>query len=429
MTNSSVQAASQTSLLNASLLVAGTCIGGGMLALPVVSGQTGFIPSTSAMFFIWIAMTCTALCLVELCLWLGKKNGHIISLAEAYLGKWGRYVAWILFLFMSYASIIAYIAGSGHLLAQGISTLGLFCSKEVGCITFTLIFAPFVFLPHTKLATLNSVLFYIMIGAFFFIVLSGVPHVQQENLTQTDWGALYKAVPLLLTSFSFQTMVPSLAPLLGYDRKKLWLACCIGTFISLLIYCIWQWVVLGAVPLMGEHGLLAAYTLGEPATYSLSKIAHIPILAVAAPFFAFFALVTSFLGLALGLFDFLSDGCQIAKHTPKGRVLLTLLVLVPSLFFSLYFERAFLLALDLSGGFGDTLLNGCLPLLMLGAGSTLYFKKKNKKLSFLYAGMAFVGLIFALSFACEMYARFTIGETIYDNKATDIIEMENKGVL
>lgn len=394
----------EISLTNAAFLVAGTCIGGGILLLPVVSGQAGFMPTTWTMCLIWAAMTITALCLVELGLWLSKKNSHVISLANAYLGTPGKVVAWVLFLFMSYASIIAYIAGSGHYLAKGLSAIGFSCSKESGCILFSLLFAPFIFLPHTKLATLNTLLFYGMIVAYVGIIATGAPFIQKENLEHTDWSSLYKAVPLILTSFSFQTMVPSLPPLLGYNRRKLYIACIVGTFIPLVSYILWQAVILGAVPLTGPNGLLEAYVHGTPATDSLVALSQSTILSVSLIFFAFLALVTSFLGLGMGLFDFLADGLHISK-SKKGRIILTLLVLLPSLFFAITYERAFIEALDATGGFGDAILNGLLPLFMMVFGVQRYLVHKEKKVRFIYALLAITALIFLTSFGCELYSR------------------------
>ena len=412
----------ETSLTNAMFLVAGTCIGGGMLALPVVSGQAGFVPTMWTMCLMWLAMTATALCLIELGLWLQKKNGHVISIAEAYLGRWGKTAAWILFLFMSYASIIAYIAGSGHLLAKGIVSLGFPCSKELGCLFFTLLFAPFIFLPHTKLAKLNALLFYAMVLSYCLLIAIGLPFVQKELLSYSDWPQVYKAIPLILTSFSFQTMVPSLPPLLGHSRKKLYIACIGGTSIALFIYLIWQWVILGAVPVQGPGGLLEAYKTGDTASDSLIAISNNPYLSLASLFFAFFALVTSFLGLGMGLFDFLADGCHIPKNR-KGRVMLTSLVLIPSLLFAIFYERAFLEALDISGGFGDTLLNGIMPLLMMGVAIHLYLKKSKKTKRLLACGLVMIALLFALAFGAEIYTRIKLGTTAYENKAVEIEEL------
>jgi tyrosine-specific transport protein len=46
-------------ILVAALLVAGTCVGGGMLALPVETGVIGFFPSLLIMVISWGFMTMT----------------------------------------------------------------------------------------------------------------------------------------------------------------------------------------------------------------------------------------------------------------------------------------------------------------------------------------------------------------------------------
>ena len=59
----------KSSVLSVVCLVAGTCIGGGMLALPVATGVAGFFPSILTMLFCWAAMTASALLLLEASLW------------------------------------------------------------------------------------------------------------------------------------------------------------------------------------------------------------------------------------------------------------------------------------------------------------------------------------------------------------------------
>ena len=80
-------------LFSAICLVAGTCIGGGMLALPVATGISGFIPSTFIMALCWIAMTASALLLLEVNLWM-KEGAHVITMASTILGPVGRVVSW-----------------------------------------------------------------------------------------------------------------------------------------------------------------------------------------------------------------------------------------------------------------------------------------------------------------------------------------------
>jgi tyrosine-specific transport protein len=79
--NENVQPIEWKRLFSAIALVAGTCIGGGMLALPVATGISGFIPSTLMMTLCWIAMTASALLLLEVNLWM-KEGAHMITMAS-----------------------------------------------------------------------------------------------------------------------------------------------------------------------------------------------------------------------------------------------------------------------------------------------------------------------------------------------------------
>ena len=72
-------------------LVAGTCIGGGMLALPVATGMSGFLPSIAMMTLCWISMTLTALLLLEVSMWM-EDGVHLISMTSRILGMPGKVI-------------------------------------------------------------------------------------------------------------------------------------------------------------------------------------------------------------------------------------------------------------------------------------------------------------------------------------------------
>ncbi len=409
--------------LSAALLVAGTCIGGGMLALPVACAQAGFMPSIGSMALTWFMMTMTALCLVEVGFWMDKDDAHIVSMSKKLLGPIGRWVSWGLFLFISYASLVAYTGGSGQLIANAISMASkgsISLSHEAGCLIFTLFFGPFIFLSHYTLGKANTSLFMLMIVVYLFIIGIGISHVDVSLLSHINWSFAPTAIPLLLTSFSFQTMVPSLHPYLHHDKRSLRVAIISGTMIAFAVYALWQFVVMGSVPLEGSYGLLEAYKKSEPATYSLGYATNNQSLSVLSTLFAFLSLVTSFFGISMGLYDFLSDGLNIDKKG-RGTLILGSLVLLPSLYFAIRYEGVFLTALDLSGGFGDTILNGIIPIAMIWAGWKIY--KTTRFTKRLKIGLLFLASLYTAAFLYELSTRIEFGDTAYDNKAVDIIEM------
>lgn len=366
------------SLLSAIFLVAGTCVGGGMLALPVSTGISGFGPSALVMTLCWLAMTASALLLLEVNLWM-KEGAHVITMAKTILGPIGGIVSWIVFLFISYASIVAYTSAGGTLVINGAENLiGFTFSKPVGCSIFIIFFGVIIALGSRLVGRVNTILFVAMIISYFALVGSAVTEVNLDLLKHRYWKSSYLAIPLLLTTFSFQTMLPSITPYLRRDARQLRWAIIGGTTLTFIVYLIWQAIALGIVPISGPNSLIKALEAGEPVTQYLREHAHSEWVSNTAEFFAFFALATSFLGMALGLIDFLSDGLKIKKEG-IGKVWLGLLIIIPTFIFAAYFERIFILALDTSGGFGDSILNGIMPVMMVWIGRYyLKFPDENR---------------------------------------------------
>lgn len=357
----------KSGVLSAMFLVAGSCIGGGMLALPVATGVSGFLPSIAIMLVCWLAMTLTALLLLEVSLWM-EEGVHLISMTSRLLGVPGKVVSWCLYLFICYASLVAYTAGGGVQVAMALHDyFGLVISKNIGAIIFVAGFGIVLCLGSFIVGRVNAILFIAMVVAYFGLVGVGAGEIKGSFLLHRNWSTSLMAVPLFLTAFSFQTMAPSLTSYLKRNVQALRIAVIGGTTLSLAIYAVWQALILGIVPVEGQNGLAEALARGEPATQFLKEHVQGRWICSLAEYFAFFAIVTSFLGIGLGLYDFLADGLGIKKRG-GGILILGLLIIVPIMIFATQFERVFLVALETSGGYGDSILNGMIPVLMIWIG-------------------------------------------------------------
>lgn len=392
-------------IISATLLVAGTSIGGGMLALPIATGICGFIPSLTILAICWLAMAMTALLLIEVTLWM-EEGVHVVTMTERILGPIGKGLSWILFLFISYASIVAYTAGGGAQIAQATAALfDLSISKFWGCALFILFFGCIVDLGTKVLGRINAILFFAMILAYVALVLMGLDEVKFNHLCHVNWPFTFMAIPLALTTFSFQTMVPSLTPYLKRNVNALRMAVIAGTFITFLVYAIWQWLILGIVPVEGANGLAEAFKRGEPPTQFLKEHVNGAWISQIASFFAFFAIATSFLGMGLGLFDFLADGLHIKKKG-KGKLILGALIIVPTLFFATQFERVFLVAMESSGGIGDAILNGMMPVAMVWIGRYYMNYKSHSPTPGGKMALILTFLFFLAAFTIQIYTYF-----------------------
>lgn len=411
-------------LISAIFLVAGTCIGGGMLALPVATGISGFIPSTFVMALCWLAMTASALLLLEVNLWM-KEGAHIITMASTILGPIGKIISWIVYLFISYATIVAYTAAGGSLMTDGFfNFFGWEVSKPLGCLLFIVLFGGIIYLGNRIVGRVNTILFVAMIIAYLALVGSAYREVKGELLQHHHWKTSFLAIPLLLTTFSFHTMMPSLTPYLNRNARALRWAIIGGTTLTFLVYIIWQTIVLGIVPVSGPNSLIKALEAGEPITRFLRVHVQSHWVSTIAEYFAFFALATSFLGMALGLFDFLSDGLKI-PNVGNGKIILSLLIVIPTFIFAAYFERIFILALDTTGGFGDAILNGIMPVLMVWIGRYVYKFPKEHRLP----GGKFVLIAVLIFFSSALIFETLIhtGKVCSIYEACQLFEVQQKG--
>jgi len=352
-------------LIGGILLVAGTSIGGGMLALPVLTSQAGFFPSLCLYLSCWLFMMCTGLLFLEISLWM-EGDANIITMASRTLGKWGKAAAWGLYLFLFYCLTLAYVVGAGDLIVE-VMDKAIHLNEWQGQLIFLALFVPFVYAGARLVGRLNLFLMFGLGLSFCAFVLLGYPHVNRDFLLKNSWIHIWSALPITFTAFAYQGIIPTLISYLHRNVSMVRLAIIIGSFLPFIAYAIWQWLILGIVPAEGPGSLQEAMQNGQNAVQPLKTILAVPEVYVVGQYFAFFALVTSFFGVTLGLMDFLADGLKVEK-TPLNKILLCVLIFLPPFLFALTHPHIFLVALDYAGGFGCALLLGLLPVLMVWKG-------------------------------------------------------------
>jgi tyrosine-specific transport protein len=371
-------------LLGGIFLVAGTSIGAGMLALPIVTAEGGFLPAFFVYLLCWLFMTCTGLLLLELCLKM-PPDSNLVSMANAYLGWPGKIFAWILYLFLFYCLSIAYVSGGGGLLHAWSGLPIPLCQ-----ILFVLVLGAFVYLGARTVDRLNLFLMAGLILTYFVFVFCGLPFVDPQRLTLTNWNAALYALPVIFTSFSYQGIIPSLTTYLKRDARQVRFAIIGGTSLAFLIYLLFEFLILGVTPL---EGLLKAKELGQTAVGPLKD--HVPSITLIGQLFAFFAIATSFLGVTLGLFDFLADGLSMPKKGLR-KLFLAALTFLPPLFISLINPSLFIVALVFAGGIGCALLLGFLPTLMIWI--SRYRQEGHNSPAQLFGGRIILSLLFLFVF-------------------------------
>ena len=386
----------KNNLLGSILLVAGCCLGAGMIGLPVMSATAGFIPSTVAMILAYLFATSTGLLVLEATLWFEDKV-NLITLADKTLGAIGKIITWVLFLFLFYCLFVAYIDGGGELFSNFLSLIFNRQIPRVGGILVCVSLIAFIvyygktLIPHFTKIFLSGLAF-----SYVALLTFGFPHINKELLLFTHWKAAIPAIPVLLICFGYQNFIPTLTDYANRNISVLKKAIYIGNLIPFIIYFIWNMVILGILPSPNSEAFTLVMNQSNMVTSLLEKASGAESVLIFANLFAFCAILMPFMVNTLAFVDFFKDGLKL-RHSSKYDLFIYLLVLMPPTCCSLLYPNIFLKALGFAGGFVDVLLFGLLPVSIVWVGR--YVKKIEGPFRAPF-GKPFLILILIFSCAC-----------------------------
>jgi len=290
------------------------------------------------------------------------------------LGKGWNIANGLAVTFTLYILTYAYITSGGgiteNLLQQFVPQLGV--SHSGSSILFCFALALFVSISTKAVSRLSTILIGGMIIAFLLSttgLLSSMKTSVLFNTTAQEDPSyilhLLSALPMCLVSFGYHVCLPSLVSYYHKDSKLVIKSILIGTGIAFLIYVLWQMAVQGNLPRDKFSPVIAKG--GDVAALLEALSAYIPIqyISIALNFFAYMAIASSFLGVTLGLFDYIADLLKL-PDTPWGRAKTALLTFLPPLLLSLQFPYGFVIAIGYAG-LAATLWAAIVPALLVKA--------------------------------------------------------------
>ncbi|KAK3127945.1 hypothetical protein QOZ80_7AG0580490 [Eleusine coracana subsp. coracana] len=335
-------------------LVAGTTVGAGILAIPAVTQEAGFLASAVTCIFCWSYMVVTGLLVAEvnvntMCE-LGSGGVSLVSMAMRTLGTFGVRTACLSYLFIHYALLIAYVARSSDIIT---STLGI--PLWVSATLFSLAFGGICYFGSQRLiGAVNGLLVAGILTSFTSLVVVASGNLQWSSLLEANFAAAPQSIPIIALSFVYQNVVPVICTNLEGDLSKVRTAIVAGTAIPLALFLIWDAVILGTLP-----GLVGSGTTSDPLELLRSSNGIVgPIVEL----FSFLAIGTSYIGFVLGLSDFVADLLKLPSD--QNNPLPYTVTLLPPLVLSLLDPEIFFKALDFAGTYGVLVLFGVLPAAM-----------------------------------------------------------------
>lgn len=332
--------------IGSTFIVAGTALGAGMLAMPLATAGVGFWTTFIMLVGLWAVMSYTALLLVEVYQHNDAETG-LGSLAYKYLGRTGQWLTGLAMPFLLYSLVAAYLVGGGDIIQAFIhSVFGLSVPSYLGVIAFALVGALVVSIGTYSVDLVNRVLFTAKLFFLAAILMLLLPHVEQVNILTmpTAQALVLSAIPIVFTSFGFHGSVPSIVSYMEGNTRKLRWVFIIGSAIPLMVYVLWQLATLGSIATDTFLGVLVEASGINGLLVAVKTVAQSAYIDLVVRMFAGLALATSFLGVSLGLFDFLADVFK-RKNNVTGRIQTSLITFLPPLFFALFYPKGFIFAL------------------------------------------------------------------------------------
>ncbi len=337
-------------VLGGAMIAAGTMIGAGMLSLPIASAGMWYGWTVVIMMMTVFFMYVTAEQILEVNLNYNP-GASFDTLVKDNLGNIWRLINGFSVAFVLYILLYAYVVGSGSVISDTlISNFNIPLPRYQSSFIFALLFTAIVWWSTKAVDRLSTVL---MIGMFItlFAAVTGLlgeikmPYLL--NPTGESKFALYAfaSLPFFLTSFCFHASVPSFVKYYGIEGGKIRKAILWGMIITFIFYLCWMTAIMGSID------RASFLTVGsDEVAWLLNQVNASEFADLSLRFFAFFAVVTSFLGAGLGLFDYIADLFKI-DDTPKGRFITALITFLPPTIFGMIFPNGFVLAIGFAGLF------------------------------------------------------------------------------
>ncbi|CDR33209.1 amino acid permease [Criblamydia sequanensis] len=371
------------------LLVAGTCIGSGMIALPLVLAKLGLIPSILLMVMIWFIMYYTSLVHLE----LNLQAGHGLSLGALgryFSGRTAELIGTISLKLLSYSLLAVFIYGGSSILKELIaSKMVVEYSFNNIATCYTLLSITLLLLPIKLIDYLNRFLFVslltvvaiLLAGIVITINWSELPLFSEQHSDLSVWMAI---IPVAFTSFGFQVIFHTLTNYCHKNVKMLKQAFLWGSLIPAIVYIVWTCSILSVVyqdnPQFYDQMAGGKAEVGE-LIQVLSGIAKWQSVQLLVWWISMLAIATSVLGVGLGLCDSIKG--MLSKKVPNTairNILASIITILPAYLVVMYVPNAFITVLGFAGMI-LAVIAILLPVYLFWQikGGQLYYSELNRK--------------------------------------------------
>lgn len=339
------------SIFGGACIIASVCVGAGMLGLPSSGAGAWTIWSILTVCFTMFTMTISGWLLLEAYKHYDLR-ASFNTVTKDMLGNSVNVINNLAVYFVGGILLYAYTTASGGILS-GLMGPYFELDSRIWSVIFVFVFSFFVW-HSTRIVDRVSVLLIIFMAlSFIFSVFGLTVNIDLATLFDTQSTdssyAMYAMglLPVALTSFGYHHSVATMRAYYGDERKAKY-AILGGTGIALALYLVWIISIFGNLPRNQFGPVLASDGSLDVLLGALGNVIESASVKQAINAFSMAAILSSFIGVGLGVFDFLADFFKF-DNTKEGRLKSWAVTFLPPLVLSVLFPLGFLKAIGYAG--------------------------------------------------------------------------------
>ncbi len=342
--------------MGAIMLVSGTCIGSGMIALPMMLSKLGIIPSIALIITLWSVIYYTCLVNIELNLQAGR-GLDLGSLGKKFSGNIAHIIGTGSYKILSYALLAVYLYGGSSVIKTMLSSYGhelhfnniAFMYALTAIILFILPLKYIDYINRLLFVGLMTIIAILVIGLLSIINWNNLPLFADQYQDILTWRIL---IPVTFTCFGFQVIFHTLTNYCNKNPIMLKRTFFWGSLIPVIIYIIWTSSVLSAVyqnsPSFYLQMVNGEIEVGDLVS-ALSHISKNSFVQMLVWWISILAIVTSVLGVGLALCDTIKEMLPSNINHHLRNILSAVITVSPAYLVTILIPNAFLAALGFAG--------------------------------------------------------------------------------
>jgi len=264
-------------------ILVGVIIGAGILGIPYVVAQCGFLIGFINFVFLSLIVVFINLCLGEITL-RTKERYQLIGYAGKYFGRNGKYLMFFLWLLANYGSLLVYMIGGGEVLSAIFSGRLLFYS-----FLFWTIGAVLVYFGLNIIKKAEFLMVMVILVMVVLVGLISFGHIDISHLVYFNINKFFLPYGVILYALWGMIAIPEMREVLKGKEELLKKAILWGSVIPVIIYSFFALAVIGVTGISTTE--IATIGLGKVLGKGMVLFGNV---------FAIFAMMTSFLVVGLG---------------------------------------------------------------------------------------------------------------------------------